>query len=79
MVNLGCYLNIGKNINLLTENSPGTEQFLKTIKEIRNEVESALKKTNEMMKRKWDLKRKPEVEQLSRDLVWVDTMYYNID
>jgi len=52
MVNLGCYLNIGKNINLLTENSPGTEQFLKTIKEIRNEVESALKKTNEMMKRK---------------------------
>jgi len=62
MVNLGCHLNTGENINLSTENSPGTEQFLKTIKEIRNEVESALKRTNEMMERKWNLKRKPEVE-----------------
>jgi len=44
-------------------------QFLKTIKEIRSEVESVLKKTNEMMKRKWDLKRKPEVEWSSGDLV----------
>jgi len=52
MVYLGRYPNTSKNINLSTENSPGTEQFLKTIKEIRNEVESALKKTNEMMKRK---------------------------
>jgi len=46
---------------LSTKNSPGTKQFLKTIKEIRNGVKSALKKTNEMMKRKWDLRRKPEV------------------
>jgi len=52
MINLEHYLNTGKNINLSTENSPGTEQFLKTIKEIRDEVESALKKTNETMKRK---------------------------
>jgi len=44
MVNLGCYPNTSKNINLSTENSPGTEQFLKTIKKIRNEVESVLKK-----------------------------------
>jgi len=62
MINLEHYLNTGKNINLSTENSPGTEQFLKTIKEIRDKVESALKKTNETMKRKWDLKRKLEVE-----------------
>ena len=52
MVNLGHHPNTGKNINLSTENSPGTEQFLKTIKEIRDEVEAALKKTNETMKRK---------------------------
>jgi len=52
MVNLGCHPNTSKNINLSTENSPGTKQFLKTIKEIRNEVESALKKMNEIMKRK---------------------------
>jgi len=49
------------------------------IKEIRDEVESALKKTNEMIKRKWNSKRKPEVEQSSRDLVWVDMTHYNSD
>ena len=79
MVNLGHHPNIGKDINLSTENSLGMEQFLKTIREIRNEVESALKETNEMMKRKWDLKRKPEVEQLSGDLVWIDMTHYNTD
>jgi len=77
MVNLGRHPNTGKNINLSTENSPRTEQFLKTIKEIRNEVESALNKTNETMKRKWDLKKKPEAERSSEDLVWVDAMHYN--
>ena len=56
MVNLGRHPNTGNNINPSTENSPGIEQFLKTIKEIRDEVESALKKTNETMKRKWDSK-----------------------
>jgi len=79
MVNLGHHPNTDKNINLSTKNSSGTEQFLKTIKEIRDEVESVLKKTNETIKRKWDLKRKPEVEQSSRDLVWMDVMYYNSD
>jgi len=29
------------------------------------------------MKRKWNLKRKPEVEQLSKDLVWVDATHHN--
>jgi len=62
MVNLGCHPNISKDINLSTENSSETEQFLKMIKEIREEVESVLKKTNEIMKRKWDSKRKPETE-----------------
>jgi len=62
MVNLERHSNTGENINLSTKNSPGTEQFLKTIKEIRDEVQSALKKTNETMKRKWNLKKKPEVE-----------------
>jgi len=58
---------------------PETKQFLKTIKEIRNEVEMALKKTNKIMKRKWDAKKKPEVEQKSGDLVWIDAAYYSID
>jgi len=77
MVNLERHPNTGENINLSTENSPGTEQFLKTIKEIRDEVESTLKKTNETMKRKWNSKKKPEVERSSGDLVWVDAMHYN--
>jgi len=46
----------------VTESSLGTEQFLKTIQEIRSEVEVALKKTNKVIKRKWDAKKKPEVE-----------------
>jgi len=58
---------------------PGTEQFLKMIKEIRNKIEMALKKTNKIMKRKWDAKKKPEVEQKSGDLVWIDTVHYSID
>ena len=49
------------------------------IKEIRNEVEEALKKTNTVMKKKWDVKKKSEVEQKNRDLVWVDAAHYNTD
>jgi len=52
MVNLGHHPNTGKDINLSTENFPGTEQFLKTIKKIRSEVELVLKRTNETIKRK---------------------------
>jgi len=59
MVNLGHHPNIGKDINSSTKNSLGTKQFLK---EIRDEVESALKKTNETMKRKWNSRRKLETE-----------------
>ena len=51
------------------EDSPGTEQFLKMIKEIRNEVEEALKKTNVVMKERWDTKKKPEVEWKNGELV----------
>jgi len=69
MVNLGRHPNTSKNINLSIKNSLGTEQFLKTIKEIRTEVESVLKKTNETMKKKWNSKRKSEVEWLNGDLV----------
>jgi len=54
MINLGCHPNTGGNINPATESSPGIEQFLKTIREIRDKAEVALKRTNEMMKKKWD-------------------------
>jgi len=79
MINLGRYLNIRGNTNSPTEDSPGTEQFLKTIKEIRSGVEMALKKTNEVMKKKWDTKKKPEVKQKSGNLVWVDAAHYNMN
>jgi len=62
MINLGCYPNAGENMNSSMEDSLETEQFLKTIKEIRNRVEVALKKTNKVIKKKWDMKKKPEVE-----------------
>ena len=49
------------------------------IKEIRNQVEGALKKTNAMMKKKWDAKKKPEIEWKNRELVWVDAAHYSTD
>ena len=36
-----------QDIGEITTDSPGTEEFLKMIKRIRNKVEEALKKTNE--------------------------------
>jgi len=41
---------MGQDIGKITEDFPGTEEFLKIIREIRNEVEEALKKTNVIMK-----------------------------
>ena len=79
LINLGCHPNTGQDIGKTMEDSPGTEQFLKTIKEIRSKVEEALKKTNAVMKKKWDAKKKSEVEWKNGDLVWVDMAYYNTD
>jgi len=56
LINLGHHPNTGQDIGKTTEDSPGTKQFLKMIKEIRNEVEEALKKINAVMKyHKWSL------------------------
>jgi len=44
MINLGQHPNVRENMNSSTEDSPGMEQFLKTIKEIRSGVETALNK-----------------------------------
>jgi len=79
MINLGHHPNVGENVNSSTEDSPGMEQFLKTIKEIRSGVEIALRKTNKVMKKKWDAKKKPEVKRKSGDLVWVDAAHYNMN
>jgi len=62
MINLGYHPSIGRDISRTTEDSPGTEQFLKTIKEIRAKIATVLKKTNEVIKRKWDAKKKYGVE-----------------
>jgi len=70
---------MGQDIGKTTGDAPGTEEFLKTIREIRNEVEEALKKTNVMMKKKWDAKKKSEIKQKNGDLVWVDAAHYNTD
>jgi len=79
LINLGHHPSTGQDIEKTTEDSPGTEQFLKMIKEIRNKVEEALKKTNAMMKKKWDVKKKPEIERRNRELVWVDVAHYSTD
>ena len=42
-------------------------------------MEEALKKTNTVMKKRWDAKKKLEVERKNGELVWVDTAHYNTD
>ena len=42
LVNLGCHPNIEQDIGKTIDNSPRTKEFLKTIKEIRNEVEDVM-------------------------------------
>ena len=79
LVNLGCHPNMGQDIGKTTGDSPGIEEFLKTIREIRNEVKEALKKMNVMMKKKWDTKKKLEIKQKNGDLVWVDVAHYSTD
>lgn len=79
MINLGCYPNMGEDKKNAMKGSPGTEQFIKTIREIWAGVEAVLKRTNEMMKRKWDAGRKPEIERKKGDLVWIDAAHYNTD
>jgi len=79
LVNLGRHPNIGQDIGKTTGDSSGTEEFLKTIREIRNKVEEVLKKTNVIMKKKWDAKKKSEIERKNGDLVWVDVAHYSTD
>ena len=79
LINLGCHPNIGQDIGKTTEDSSKTKQFLKMIKEIRNEVEETLKKTNTVIKKKWNAKKKSEVKQKNGNLVWVDAAHYNTD
>jgi len=62
MINLGHHPSIERDISRTTEDSLEIEQFLKTIKEIRAKIETVLKKTNKVMKRKWDAKKKYGVE-----------------
>ena len=38
-----------------------------------------MKKMNEMMKKKWDTKKKSEIKQKNGDLVWVDVTHYSTD
>jgi len=52
MVNLDHYPNTRREVSKMVESSLGTKQFLKTIQEIRSEIKVALKKTNEVIKKK---------------------------
>jgi len=61
--------NIEQDIGKTTEDFPRTEEFLKTIRKIRNKVKEVLEKMNVMMKKKWDTKKKLEIERKNRDLV----------
>ena len=78
-INLGRHPNTGKEIRGLGEKNPSVDEFLEGMSHMRKEVEVALKKTNEVMKQKFDSNKGPEWQFNTGDLVWVDGTHYNTD
>jgi len=71
-VNLGRHPNTGSEIKGTEEKVPTVDEFLEGIRETRREVKEALKKTNEIMKRKFNGKKGSKREYRAGELVWVD-------
>ena len=55
------------------------DKFIQIIKEIRKEVEKALKKTNEMMKWRTDKFREEAIKYKEGDLVWMNNSNISSD
>ena len=68
-VNLGRHPNIHRQGKASMEKMPEVDEFVQRIREARREVEEALRKTNEVMKRKADTRREGVIEYKEGDLV----------
>ena len=66
---LGRHPNTGKEIEKLGERNPSADKFPEEMSCMRKEVEEALKRTNEMMKQKFNKNKGPERQFDIGDLV----------
>ena len=57
--------------------TPSVKEFLEGIRTIRREVEEALRKTNQIMKERFNKKKGNEKEFAAGGLVWIDGSQYN--
>ena len=60
LINLGRHPNTSKEIEKSKERNPLADKFLEEMSHIRKEVEEALKRTNEVMKQKFNKNKEPE-------------------
>jgi len=60
LINLGRHPNTSKEIEKSRERNPSTDEFLEEINHMRKEIEEALKKTNKVMKQKFNKNKEPE-------------------
>jgi len=68
---------ISKKKKKLEENTPSVDIFLEDMERTKIEVKIALKKTNEVMEQKFNVRKKTEIDFQEGDLVWVDGSHYN--
>jgi len=76
-INLGCYPNTGRKVERSEGNTPSVDTFLEVMERTKREVKIALEKTNEVMERKFNVRKKTEIDFQKGDLVWVDGSHYN--
>jgi len=57
--------------------TPSVEEFLEGMRTMRREVEEALRKTNQIMKERFNKKKGNEKEFAAGELVWIDGSQYN--
>jgi len=76
-VNLGHHLNIDREVERSEGNTPLVDTFLKVIERTKKEVKMALKKTNEVMEQKFNVRKRAEIDFQEKDLVWVNGSHYN--
>ena len=60
LINLGRHPNTGKEIEKSRERNPSADEFLEEMSHMRKEVEETLKRTNKVMKQKFNKNKEPK-------------------
>ena len=77
LINLGRHPNTGNETSGVERKTPSVEEFLEGMRTMRREVEEALRKTNQIMKERFNKKKGNEKEFAAGGLVWIDGSQYN--